>query len=399
MIRALLLTAVLALSACGGKPDAIIPPDPCADVECDDGIPCTVDVCTNTGKCQNTLKAGHCYIVGECAAAGESHPESPCRFCEPQVSTELWSPEDPCCKALGSDCPYEAGFQCVLSDPPRCEHDTTHEIWVPPGVFWMGCNDAKDTACFIEETPQHKVQLNAYAVDRVEVTVGAYGACVEAGACAAPKADPATGTWGQNPEYPVTGVTAEQAATYCAWDGKGPGSQRLCTEAEWEQAARGGCIINGCGNDDDTCCSQAMPLYPWGDESWTCAHVSLGAECGQPPWSTVGKHPAGASPYGVLDMAGSALELTADWFAGDFYCDGDDATCVGPCEDCKGKASPWALWVDPTGPPGPLTNRTLRGGVAPPLKPRFRSSYRAPIAPDAADAHVGFRCCRHVQID
>ena len=140
------------------------------------------------------------------------------------------------------------------------------------------------------DTGSPEVQVAAFTIDRTEVTVAAYEACVSAGACSATdsgefcnagRPDRAT--------HPVNCVDWHQASAYCAWAGK-----RLPTEQEWEYAARG----------DDA------RGFPWGNEE-------VGARACWNRWSSrlgtcpVGSHPRGASPFGVLDMAGNVGEWTA----------------------------------------------------------------------------------------
>src|SRR5690348_12132155 len=92
-------------------------------------------------------------------------------------------------------------------------------VHVPGGAFVMGAGDAED-----DERPAHRVTLSAFDLDRDEVTVAAYRACVAAGACRSPRR--AVGA----PDEPVTWVSFRDAASYCAFAGK-----RLPTEAEWER--------------------------------------------------------------------------------------------------------------------------------------------------------------------
>ena len=101
----------------------------------------------------------------------------------------------------------------------------------------MGCDESIDKTCY-GGLPLHTVTLSAYSIDKYEVTIARYYACINAGVCS----EPDIHRCGEHPyfsdstytDYPVICVDWEQARTYCAWDGK-----RLPTEAEWEKAARG----------------------------------------------------------------------------------------------------------------------------------------------------------------
>ncbi len=110
-------------------------------------------------------------------------------------------------------------------------------VSVPAGEFWMGCH-ATDSACRDDEKPGRMVYLDAFKIDKTEVTVNAYKACVKAGACTEPSSYEGQG------DQPVTNVEWFQADAYCRWAGK-----QLPTEAQWEKAARG---TDG-------------RIYPWGN--------------------------------------------------------------------------------------------------------------------------------------
>lgn len=94
-------------------------------------------------------------------------------------------------------------------------------------------------------------------------------------------------------DHPVVLVSRDDAETYCRWEGRtGKAVYRLPTEWEWEKAARG----------------PKGRVFPWGDQ-WNPAYLNSGERFGST--TPVGKFPKGASPYGILDMAGNTFEWTS----------------------------------------------------------------------------------------
>jgi len=224
-------------------------------------------------------------------------------------------------------------------------------VSIPAGSFQMGCAPG-DGDCLPYERPLHDVSLSAFLIDQTEVTQAAWADCRAAGACPEP-------TCGYDPDglgrHPVVCVDYGQARDFCRWR-----RARLCTEAEWERAARG---------------SQPA-LYPWGDAPADCdlAVMAEGSDgCGAGTSAEVGSRPAGASPEGVFDMAGNTAEWTADWFAADAY-----------------QAGPFS---DPTGPASGDT-RVIRGGSFTSTGRYLRASYRAQADPAFGYHDLGLRCCK-----
>ena len=172
------------------------------------------------------------------------------------------------------------------------------ETFVPAGVFTMGGVDPRAAE---NEKPIHQVSMPGFWMDKVEVTNGMYALCANAGACRLPqeyRSDSRDKYYGdaQLNDYPVVYVTWLQAKTYCKWAGR-----RLPTEAEWERAAR--------GDDSRT--------YPWGDQLPDASRGNFNYLVGDT--TRVGNYPAGASPFGVLDMSGNVAEWVNDIYYGTYY--------------------------------------------------------------------------------
>lgn len=183
-------------------------------------------------------------------------------------------------------------------------------VYVPEGDFSMGSDGGR-----LDESPVHTVYLDAFWIDRTEVTNYMYALCYSDGVCQQPL-DIVSYHFGDPgyDNYPVTYVDWNMAWGYCRWAGK-----RLPTEAEWEKAAR--------GTDGRT--------YPWGDSFPTCllgSFVSLGYDttaCVR-DISPVGGFPDGASPYGALDMAGNVWEWVNDWYDASYYGHSPGSNPQGP---------------------------------------------------------------------
>jgi formylglycine-generating enzyme required for sulfatase activity len=243
---------------------------------------------------------------------------------------------------------------------------TGEMILIPAGSFQMGCDPAHNGGglCLSNALPLHAIYINAYRIDKYEVTNAQYAQCVAAGGCAEHPDDYIQTPFIRyyiNPayaNYPVVNVAWLDAANYCAWAGK-----RLPTEAEWEKAARG---------ESDT------RAYPWGDQVPDCTLANSSVtgtskyHCVNAP-NAVGSYPAGASSFGVMDMAGNVWEWVNDWYDSSYY-----------------KTSPAS---NPTGPTsGEHYKVTRGGGWFSYLESALRVADRLGILLTESDNDLGFRC-------
>ena len=232
----------------------------------------------------------------------------------------------------------------------------------------MGCDpDNPADICKSDELPLHIVNLDAYYIDKYEVTNARYRACVGASGCTAPQSvnsatrapyfgDPAYA------DYPVIRVDWAQADAFCRWEGK-----RLPSEAEWERAAR--------GNSDTR-------KYPWGDAAPDCTMLNYLGAAGSCAGDTshAGAYPAGASPAGVMDMSGNVWEWVNDWYQPDYYGVSPGSNPQGP------DAGSFPTIANPA--------RVLRGGSWLYTDDFVRAAYRDYDYPFVADNNAGFRCAR-----
>ena len=153
-------------------------------------------------------------------------------------------------------------------------------IRIPAGEFLMGDD-------------KHSVSLAEFYVSKYPVTNQQYEAFVQTNDCEFSQ----HWKWAHSPagkeNHPVVSISWDDAVAFCEWLSKEVGREfRLPTEAEWEKAARG---TDGWE-------------FPWGDEPPTKDLCNFGMNVGDT--TPVGANPKGASPYGVLDMAGNVWEWT-----------------------------------------------------------------------------------------
>ena len=349
---------------------------------CDDDNPCTTDKTdAKTGACSHTDANGQVCTDDDPCHTGDKCQAGKCA----SGKTVKCSDGDPCtadlCDAKPGTCEFKLfadGTNCIGGG--KCAAGicrTADESYIPPGPFWRGCDKALDKDCATSAQPKAQITIGGYWMRRLEATASDYRECVTAGGCSKPSgAYPATSngykfTYGGPDELhmALNGVTWPQAQAYCQWIGA-----RLATEAEWEKAARGGCDRYP-GKD----CKAAMPLYPWGNKAPDCTLASMldpttkTIGCGKGA-AFVGEHAAGASIYGIEDLAGGLYEWVADYHDTAYYAKSPS--------------------TDPTGPSSG-SNRAYRGGGWYNDAYSLRSSYRKGGHPTAIATYgLGIRCVR-----
>lgn len=219
---------------------------------------------------------------------------------------------------------------------------------VPAGFFLMGSDTGQSN-----ERPAHPVLLDAFYLDRFEVTNAQYRQCVQSGGCTEGQRHSLTVSgYRDDPDYdhyPVIAVTRDQAQAYCIWAGK-----RLPTEAEWEYAARG-------------------PQ----EQRWTPGNHSEGrpAAAGSPEARPVGSDRRDITGLGIFDLAGNVGEWVADVYSADFYAN-------SPARNPHAAVGAQQIY---------------RGGSYDQMGEWRQVASRRNVAPPGfTAANVGFRCARDV---
>jgi ribose/xylose/arabinose/galactoside ABC-type transport system permease subunit/formylglycine-generating enzyme required for sulfatase activity len=247
---------------------------------------------------------------------------------------------------LPTPTPAPTSAEAEAAEGPSPPPVTDIMIEIPAGPFTMGSDTGIE-----DEAPAHEVDLPAFEIDKFEVTNADFAQFLEAtGYQTDAEREGRTKNWQSAAEgkdnHPVVFVSWNDAVTYCQWAGK-----RLPTEAEWEKAARG---TDG-------------RMYPWGNE-WDASKANV-KDTGLRGTACVGSFGAGASPYGVEDMAGNVWEWTADWY--EAYPGSDYQS------DYFGQRF-----------------RVLRGGAWFETADFVRTTVRNANSEKAANDDLGFRCAR-----
>ena len=245
-------------------------------------------------------------------------------------------------------------------------------ILVPAGEFLMGSDKKTDRLAYRGEIPQRRVYLDAFQIDKYEVTNLQYLKFVLA--------------TGRNPQldwrydggnfqeamahHPIMHVTWHDADAYCKWAG-----QRLPTEAEWEKAARG----------------EDGRMNPWGKESAGLSRANFGRtglsgpvrdrperSLMYPPIIAVDKYENSVSPHGLHQTMGNVAEWVSDWYDQDYYKTAPDRNPQGP---------------------GTGTQKAFRGGGWMDSTTTMRVAMRNGTDPNTRINWLGFRCAKSVSGD
>ena len=236
-------------------------------------------------------------------------------------------------------------------DPSRISREEPvreEMVSIPAGAFIRGTDHGG-----FDERPQRTLALDAFAIDRYEVTNFQYQQFVDATGHrkSGPPARYAKNmSKMQGINQPVVYVSWEDAEAYCHWKGK-----RLPTEAEWEKAMRG---TDG-------------RLWPWGNVEQPNGANWARVQDGHDVSASVGAVPTDKSPYGVMDGAGNVMEWVADWYAESYFTEAPERN-----------------------PPSPDHGvfRVLRGGGYATTGADIRITSRSKMVSDFRDETIGFRC-------
>jgi formylglycine-generating enzyme required for sulfatase activity len=278
--------------------------------------------------------------------------------------------------------PVSSGGPCAADSPAvakkRAAAAPEGMVYIPGGAFTMGASGDRQNA---DDGPAHKVCVNGFYMDKLEVTNAQFQKFVEATGYvtdAEKHADAADSRTWRHPNgadsdaddmlnYPVVCVSWNDANAYALWADK-----RLPTEAEWEKAARG---TDG-------------RIFPWGNKSPADSTLNTADKSASFKWSSsslddkykgvapVGSFPAGKSVYGAEDMSGNVWEWCWDWWDPGYYKVSSASNPVGPASG---------------------EYRVIRGGSWYYHLDGARTTQRMYFRPEGFSAAIGFRCVADVK--
>lgn len=244
-----------------------------------------------------------------------------------------------------------ATLETAAAPTEMAAKDGAPMVLIPAGEFWMGLAEGEGLD---DEQPRHKVFLEAYYIDKFEVTIERYAKFLALTGWEKPV------NWDkvklpEHANHPVIGVSWSDADAYCRINGR-----RLPTEAEWERAARG----------------ENERKFPWGDTKPKASMALFGqmAQFSYDLLKPVGSYPNGIGPYGTHDQAGNVAEWVQDWYDGEYYREGPERN-----------------------PPGPAHGqyKMIRGGSWSDMPVYLLSASRtSKLPPQTRNAFIGFRCAQ-----
>ena len=218
-------------------------------------------------------------------------------------------------------------------------------VAIPSGDFLIGHELLEEEFPYPDETPSLRLDMAEFRISRSPITNAQYADFVQSTNHTAPGhwIDGLIPTGKEN--LPVTYVDFYDAQTFCDWAGV-----RLPTEADWEKAARG---TDG-------------RLWPWGNQPPDARLCNFNNNVGD--LTPVGQYVEGASPYGVLDMAGNIWEWTSSLYQ------------RYPYQSEDGRENEISEGM-----------RALRGGSYVHSSRDVRCAARQAMYPSARDLYIGFR--------
>jgi len=302
-----------------------------------------------------------CFIVGNSLGWFSPSPVVPASTGEPIVGTTPQPTKTfpPPAETAPTMSPTET--RSALTSPEIIDDFGVEMVLIPVGTFTMGDEGGQD-----DEKPEHQVYLDAFYIDKYEVSNLLYKACVDAGVCDPPRSNGSRlrSDYYINPQYdnyPVIYVVWSMAETFCkTWRGGG-----LPTEAQWEKAARGGL---------------ERKKYPWGDEAPVCQKGAQNGSkfddnnlCKDTDTEKVGSY--SPNGYGLYDMAGNVWEWIADTYTADYYTISSSSNPTGSING---------------------THRVLRGGSWSSFWNFQLVANRKRGDPTGSEDNIGFRCARSI---